>query len=46
MGPQIQYRAGRYALIAKYQKDMLVQNRPIGNSFWFEFGVPLGHKHE
>jgi hypothetical protein len=45
-GPEIKYHIGRCALIAKYEKDMLVQNRPIGNAFWLQFGMPLGHPRE
>jgi hypothetical protein len=45
-GPEVKYHLGKCALIAKYEKDMLVENRPIGNSFWLQFGVPLGHGHE
>ena len=45
-GPEIRYRLGAFELIGKYEKDMLVENRPIGNSFWFQLGVPLGHPHE
>jgi len=46
IGPQLNYHVGPCLLIAKYQKDTLVENRPIGNSFWLEFGIPLGHPHE
>ncbi|MGD0438248.1 MAG: transporter [Bryobacteraceae bacterium] len=45
-GPQVKYHAGPFALIAKYQKDSLVENRPTGHSLWFEFGVPLSRGHE
>lgn len=45
-GPEVKYHVGKCALIAKYEKDMLVENRPIGNSFWLQFGMPLGHGHE
>jgi hypothetical protein len=45
-GPEIRYRAGSFELIAKYEKDMLVENRPVGNSFWFQLGVPVGHRGE
>jgi len=45
VGPQFKYRVGRAELIVKYQKDTLVQNRPRGNSFWAEVGVPLW-RHE
>jgi len=44
-GPQIRYHFNRFAMILKYQKDFLTQNRPVGNEFWIEFGVPLGHPH-
>ena len=46
-GPEIRCRVGaKLELIGKYQRDMLVQNRPVGNSFWFQLGLPLGHPHE
>jgi hypothetical protein len=45
-GPEIKYHLGHCALIAKYERDMLVQNRPYGNSFWIQFGMPLGHPRE
>jgi hypothetical protein len=44
-GPEVRYHVGPCALIAKYEKDMLVENRPLGNAFWVQFGMPLGH-HE
>jgi len=44
-GPELRYHFSHFAMILKYQKDFLVQNRPVGNSFWLEFGVPIGH-HE
>ena len=43
VGPEIRLHLGHLALIAKYQKDMAVQNRTRGNQFWIEFGVPFGH---
>lgn len=46
IGPEIQYHVGRCAFIAKYEKDTLVENRPIGNSFWLQFGMPIGRPHE
>ena len=45
IGPEVRCHVGQFALILKYQKDTLVQNRTHGNAFWFEFGVPLGHPH-
>lgn len=46
VGPEIRCHFGHLALIAKYQRDMLVENKTVGNSFWLQFGVPLGHGHE
>lgn len=46
LGPEIRCHLGPFALIAKYQKDMLVENRPIGSTFWLQFGMPLGRPHE
>jgi len=46
IGPQIRAHVGHFLLISKYTRDTLVQNRPIGNAFWFEFGLPIGHGHE
>lgn len=43
IGPEIRYHLGHVAVIAKYQRDSLVQNRPCGNAFWIEFGIPLPH---
>ena len=45
-GPEIRYHAGHFNLILKYQKDFLTENRPVGNSLWFQFGLPIGHPHE
>jgi hypothetical protein len=46
IGPEVQYHLGKYLFIAKYEKDTLVENRPIGNSFWLQFGMPVGRPHE
>lgn len=46
VGPQIRVALRRVVLIAKYQKDTLVRNRTMGNGFWFELALPLGHEHE
>ncbi len=43
VGPEIRYQFGPMALIAKYQRDTLVENRPCGSAFWIELGIPLGH---
>lgn len=40
-GPEIKYHLGEVALILKYQKEMLVENRPCGNSIWLQLGIPL-----
>lgn len=46
VGPEIRWHVGHMALIAKYQRDTLVQNKTVGNAFWFQFGLPIGHGHE
>jgi hypothetical protein len=46
-GPEIRCHLGhKLGLIAKYTRDMAVQNKTIGNSFWLQLGLPLGHGHE
>jgi len=45
IGPEVRYQLGPTVLIAKYFRDTLVQNRPLGNEFWIEFAVPLSHPH-
>ena len=45
-GPEIRWHVGRLALIGKYQRDFLAQNRAVGNAFWVQFGLPIGHPHE
>jgi len=42
IGPQARIFFGSGgALALKYTRDTLVENRARGNSFWFQFGVPL-----
>ncbi len=46
LGPQMTLRLGkRGAALLKWDHDMLVRNRPQGNSFWLQVGVPLGLVH-
>jgi len=45
IGPEVRYELGHMVLIAKYFRDTLVQNRPMGNECWIEFAVPLSHPH-
>jgi len=44
-GPEIRYHFDHYAMILKHEKDFLTENRPIGNSFWFQLGIPIGSPH-
>jgi len=45
-GPQITLPIGKHgAAILKWDHDMLVQNKPQGNSFWLQIGVPFGLFH-
>jgi hypothetical protein len=43
IGPEVRCHIKKYALIAKYEKEMLAQNKTRGNAFWLQLGVPLGH---
>lgn len=46
LGPQVTLRWGQHgALVMKWDHDMLVQNKPRGNGFWFQFGVPFSYLH-
>ena len=45
LGPEARYHLGHMALILKYQREMLAQNRTLGNSFWLQVGMPIG-RHE
>jgi hypothetical protein len=46
LGPQATFPMGKHGVIVvKWSHDFLVQNKPQGNSLWFQFGIPLGtHK--
>jgi hypothetical protein len=42
IGPEFRYFFGEHkALAFKYTRDTLVENKPRGNSFWFQLGIPL-----
>lgn len=42
IGPELRFRLGPHSGFAlKYQRDTWVQNRPRGNAFWFQIGIPL-----
>ena len=43
IGPEVRCHIKKYALIAKYEKEMLAQNKTQGNAFWLQLGVPLSH---
>jgi hypothetical protein len=43
VGPEIRCHFKHYSMILKYEKEMLAENKTMGNSFWLQFGVPLGH---
>jgi hypothetical protein len=46
VGPEIRYHFGKVGVTAKYQRDLLVENRAVGNAFWLQVGVPIGRGHE
>jgi hypothetical protein len=42
IGPEARIHCGEHFLFAvKYFRDTLVENRPRGNAFWFQMGIPL-----
>ena len=42
IGPEVRLSPPGHSVLAlKYFRDTLVQNRPAGNAFWFEMGIPL-----
>lgn len=43
IGPEVRCHIKKYALIAKYEKEMFAQNKTQGNAFWLQLGVPLSH---
>ncbi len=46
LGPQVTFPWGKHgALVVKWDHDMLVQNKPRGNAFWFQFGIPFSYLH-
>ncbi|HTS77450.1 MAG TPA: transporter [Bryobacteraceae bacterium] len=47
IGPEIRCHFKHYAMALKYEKDFLTENRPVGNSLWLQFGIPLpSHREE
>jgi hypothetical protein len=45
-GPEIRCHFSHYVMALKYEKDFFTENRPMGNAFWLQFGVPLGGPHQ
>jgi hypothetical protein len=42
IGPQLRVSFGEHrAFAVKYYRDTLVENKPRGNAFWFQIGIPL-----
>jgi hypothetical protein len=42
VGPEVRIHVGGHAGIAfKYMRDTMVENKPRGNAFWFQMGVPF-----
>jgi hypothetical protein len=42
IGPEARFSLGTHGAFAfKYFRDTLVENKPSGNAFWFEMGVPF-----
>jgi hypothetical protein len=46
LGAQVSMPIGRRGGMAfKWERDTLVQNKPQGNAFWFQFAVPFSYLH-
>jgi len=46
IGPQLQVPFGKLgAICIKWGHGTVVENRPAGNSFWFQFGIPFSYLH-
>ncbi len=46
VGPEVRMHVGRHVGMAvKYLRDTLVENKPSGNAFWFQMGIPLSFGH-
>jgi len=41
IGPQLRFNLPHGAFAFKYLRDTLVENKPRGNAFWFQIGVPF-----
>ncbi|MEM5372404.1 transporter [Paraburkholderia azotifigens] len=41
VGPSIAYGSRRFSVALKYQREMLVRNRPEGNRFWLQMYMPF-----
>jgi len=42
LGPEVRVAIPKAIIAFKYFHDYDVRYHPVGNAFWFEFGVPLG----
>ena len=43
IGPEVRFHLGEHGGFAlKFLHDTLVQNKPQGNAFWFQLGIPVG----
>ncbi len=45
VGPELRiHLPGHAAMAFKYERDTLVENKPQGNAFWFQMGLPLSFR--
>ena len=42
LGPQVRLAVGNGVLAFKYFRETEARYHPVGNGYWFEFGVPIG----
>lgn len=41
VGPQVRYQLRRGGITLKWQREMAVENRPVGNRFQLQFAIPF-----
>jgi hypothetical protein len=41
LGPQVRIAVAKGVIAFKYFRDTQVRYHPVGNGYWFEFGIPI-----
>ena len=45
-GPEVRFHFRDFGMAAKFQRDLIVENKTVGNSFWLQFAIPLGNREK